>query len=315
MAPALTQALVLAAGLGTRLQPLTLARAKPAIPVGGEPLIRRIVRWLVSHGATKTVVNLHHLPDTITAVVGDGSDLGASIRYSWEQPTILGSAGGPRQALDIIGAGLFFIVNGDTLTDVDLGAMARAHGQSGGLVTLAVVPNREPDRYGGVRLDAGGRVAGFVRRGSPQPSYHFIGVQIAHASAFRSLAPATPASSIGGVYDELVRSAPGAVHGFVSEARFWDVGTPADYWATSMAFASAAGDGSQTVAGHRARLSPSARVSRSILWDDVEVGEAASLEECIVTDGVSVPDGAGYRRSMLVRPRGGGELIVSPLDL
>src|SRR5262245_32122802 len=143
-------ALVLTAGLGTRLRPLTDVRAKPAIPVGGEPMVRRIIRWLVSHGVTELVLNLHHRPETITAVVGDGSDLGARVRYSWEQPVVLGSGGGPRVALPLVAADPFFIVNGDTLTDVDLTRVADAHAKSGATVTLALVPNREFDRYGGV---------------------------------------------------------------------------------------------------------------------------------------------------------------------
>src|SRR5438876_8071852 len=101
------QALVLTAGLGTRLRPLTDVRAKPAIPVAGEPLVRRIIAWLAANGVTELVLNLHHLADTLTVQVGDGSDLSARVRYSWEQPAILGSAGGPRQALAIIGAATF----------------------------------------------------------------------------------------------------------------------------------------------------------------------------------------------------------------
>src|SRR5437867_11662461 len=144
-------ALILTAGLGTRLRPLTNVRAKPAIPVAGEPMICRIIAWLASRGGvTDLVLNLHHRPDTIAAVVGDGADLGARVRYSWEQPVVLGSAGGPRQALPILGADPFFIVNGDTITDVDLEALADAHVRTGALVTLALVPNREFDRYGGV---------------------------------------------------------------------------------------------------------------------------------------------------------------------
>ena len=92
-------ALILTAGLGTRLRPLTDVRAKPAIPVAGEPMIRRIIRWLTSRGVTDLVLNLHHLPHTLTALVGDGSDLGLRVRYSWESPQVLGSAGGPRHAL------------------------------------------------------------------------------------------------------------------------------------------------------------------------------------------------------------------------
>src|SRR3954463_8128959 len=124
-------ALVLTAGLGTRLRPLTDVRAKPAIPVAGEAMIRRIVRSLAGHGIDDVVLNLHHLPHTLTAVVGDGGDLGARVRYSWEQPEVLGSAGGPRHALSMMDAGSFFIVNGDTLTDVDVNALAAAHEGSG----------------------------------------------------------------------------------------------------------------------------------------------------------------------------------------
>src|SRR5512142_2155797 len=101
--PACPPALVLAAGFGTRLRPLSLVRAKPAMPVAGEALIRRILRALVQAGVRRAVVNLHHLPETICAALGDGSDLGVQVRYSWENP-ILGSAGGPRRALPLLDA-------------------------------------------------------------------------------------------------------------------------------------------------------------------------------------------------------------------
>ena len=243
----MTHALVLAAGLGTRLRPLTDRCAKPAIPVAGEPIIRRISRWLAAHGVTDLVVNLHHLPHTVTAVLGDGSDLSVRVRYSWEQPRILGSAGGPRQALEIIGTDTFVIVNGDTLTDLDLRALVDAHqaheGHSGSgvLVTLALVPNREPHKYGGVSMRDDGVVTGFVGRGasgsgSVHGSYHFIGVQVVHADAFRRLPPGEPASSIGGTYDALIAGRSGSVRGFVSDAAFWDIGTPEDHARTSAEF-------------------------------------------------------------------------------
>jgi NDP-sugar pyrophosphorylase family protein len=222
------QALVLAAGLGTRLRPLTDVCAKPAIPVAGEPLIRRIVRWLASHDVNDLVVNLHYLPQTITAVLGDGSDLSVRVRYSWEQPRILGSAGGPRLALDIIGGDTFIIANGDTLTDLDVRALVDAHRRSDALVTLALVPNREPEKYGGAIMKDDGTVTGL---------YHFIGAQMVHAEAFRQLAAGQPAPSIGGLYDALIAARPGSIRGYVSDAAFWDIGTPADYANTSAAFA------------------------------------------------------------------------------
>ena len=156
-------ALVLAAGLGTRLQPLTLARAKAAAPVDGEPLARRTIRWLVGHGVRDLVLNLHHRPESIAAVVGDGSDLGARVRYSWESP-ILGSAGGPRHALPLLMDSTFVLVNGDTITNVDLPAMIAQHRRTGALVTMALIPNPRPDKYGGVLLDEGGAVTAFTAR-------------------------------------------------------------------------------------------------------------------------------------------------------
>jgi NDP-sugar pyrophosphorylase family protein len=304
--------LVLTAGLGTRLRPLTDVRAKPAIPVAGVPMIRRIIPWLAGSGVTEHVLNLHHLPQTLTAVVGDGSDMSAGIRYSWE-PVVLGSAGGPRRALPIVGADTFFVVNGDTLTDVDLRMVAEAHDSSGALVTLALVPNREPHRYGGVSLDAARRVTAFPRRGpAAEGSYHFIGVQVVSAEAFRSLPDGQPLSSIGRVYDDLIAARPGAVCGQVSNAAFWDVGTTSDYWQTSWAFA-VAETGGEMPAGRNTRIDSSARVAHSILWDDVDVGEGCTVDECIVTDGVRLPAGSRYVRQVLVRGRD-GQAKASPHD-
>ena len=303
-------ALILTAGLGTRLRPLTDVRAKPAIPVAGEPMIRRIIRWLTSRGVTDLVLNLHHLPATITAVAGEGRDLGARIRYSWEQPAILGSGGGPRLALPLIGADSFFIINGDTLTDVDLAALAEVHAASGALVTLALVPNRAFDRYGGVVLDEKNRVTGFVPRGpSADGSFHYIGVQLAHASAFSAIRPGAAARTIGGLYDSLMIDRPGAVRGFVLDAAFWDVGTVADYWRTTRAFETG---GRSPVTG-TARIDPTAQVTDSILWDDVDVDARAVVEHCILTDGVRIPEDATYRDSILVVRDGGVAAVPMPV--
>ncbi|HSK10291.1 MAG TPA: nucleotidyltransferase family protein, partial [Vicinamibacterales bacterium] len=180
--------LVLTAGFGTRLRPLTCLKAKPALPVAGDPLVTRILRWLAAAGVERFVLNLHHLPETIQAVVGDGSALGVEVRYSFEDP-ILGSAGGVRRALPLLAASRVLVANGDTLTDVDLHAMLAAHAASGALVTMALVPNEEPARYGGVLVDAAGAVTGFVPRGSAPPSWHFVGVQVLEAHALSTVSP------------------------------------------------------------------------------------------------------------------------------
>jgi NDP-sugar pyrophosphorylase family protein len=303
-------ALILAAGLGTRLKPLSSVRAKAAIPIGGEPLIRRIVRQLVSQGVSDLVVNLHHLPSTLTAVLGDGSDLGARVRYSWEQPTVLGSAGGPRQALPILGSDTFFIVNGDTLTDVDLASLSAAHAASNALVTLALVPRREPLRYGGAAVDADLRVTGFVRAGAQAAeSLHFVGVQVASARAFDTLPDGQPLNSVGDVYDRLIRSQPGSIRGFVSNASFWDVGTVSDYIRTSRAITRREGTTTISVSS---KIDATARTTGAIVWDEVEVGPNADIEHSILTDGVRVPAGAVCRRTIVVRGAD-GVTIATPL--
>jgi NDP-sugar pyrophosphorylase family protein len=311
-------ALVLTAGLATRLRPLSFVRAKAALPVAGQPLIRRILTYCHASGVTRAVLNLHHLPHTITAAVGDGSDIGLDVRYSWEHP-VLGSAGGPKLALPLLGEPAFLIVNGDTLTSADLPALVEAHRRSGALVTLAVTGNPDPDRYGGVLVDAAGRVTGFTRRGSGQPSWHFVGVQVAEADAFRSVPPGTPFESTRQLYPALIADRPGSVRAHVCETEFFDIGTPGDYLQTALLLARR--EPHASMHGQRVRVDPSARIDDSVLWDDVEVGPGAQLDGSVVTDGVRIPDGSRWS-GVALRAAGGdlapgerqvGDLYVSAL--
>src|SRR5262245_3946981 len=322
-------ALVLTAGLGTRLEPLTYVRAKAAVPVNGETLARRVIRWLTSFGVRDFVLNLHYLPASITASVGDGFDLGARVRYSWENP-VLGSAGGPRHALPLLtdsssrgsrtpdpgsrppDPGTFLIVNGDTLTDVNVGAMFEAHLRSGASVTMALIPNPRPDKYGGVMVSDGGWVSGFSRAGSGAAGYHFIGVQIAEARAFAALEDGVPAQTVGALYPQMMAADKRSVAAFVCEASFRDIGTPADYFETSADLAGEEGDRRRT--GRGEKIDPTASIVRSAVWDDVTVGPGADLTECIVCDGVQIPAGARYRRAAIVPAAGRQPMAGQRLD-
>jgi NDP-sugar pyrophosphorylase family protein len=301
------RALILAAGLGTRLRPLTYLRAKAAVPVNGEPLIRRIVRRVAAQGFTDLVINLHHRPETITSAIGDGSDLGVRVRYSWEQP-VLGSAGGPRHALPLLVDGdddpraRFLVVNGDTLTDVDLAAVVRTHAEARtAAVTMAVIPNPQPGKYGGVKI-AGGRVEGFARAGSDAPTCHFIGVQVAEARVFADLPDGQPMESVNDVYPRLLARDPQAIHAHLSHASFQDIGTPDDYLRTSIELA--ASEGSRMAAGARVHIDRSADLTGTAVWDDVTIGPGARLAQSIVGDGAQVPAGARYSRCAIL-PAGG----------
>jgi NDP-sugar pyrophosphorylase family protein len=307
-------ALVLTAGLATRLRPLSFVRAKAAVPVGGEPLARRILRRLAVAGVTDAVLNLHHLPHTLAMLIGDGSDAGVRVRYSWENP-VLGSAGGPRRALPLLGASTFLIVNGDTLTDIDVAAVVADHRRSGALVTMAVVPNNEPEKYGGVAAAKDGTVTDFPRRGSARESYHFVGVQVAEAEAFASVPEATPYESVGALYPALIDARPGSVRAFVTSGEFLDIGTPDDYLRTSLLLGTREGS---SVHGQNARVHGSARVEESVLWDDVEVGEGVMLRQCVVTDGVRVPADTSWIGVTMRRPNGEllpGERVIDGIAI
>jgi mannose-1-phosphate guanylyltransferase len=277
-------ALVLTAGLATRLRPLSLVRAKAALPVAGVPLVHRIVRSLAAGGVTDVVLNLHHLPHTLTTIVGDGSGLGVRVRYSWEVP-VLGPAGGPRRAVPLLDS-TFLIVNGDTLTDADVRALVAEHRRTGALVTMAVVPNREREKYSGLAGDRDGAMTGFAKRGSPDNAFHFIGVQVAEAEAFASVPPNVPFET-STLYSSIIATRPGSIRLFNTSAEFFDIGTPADYLHTSLSIGDREGRAGSAPAN--ARVDRSAHIDRSVLWDDVEVGAGATLRECVVTDGVRVP--------------------------
>jgi mannose-1-phosphate guanylyltransferase len=301
-----TGALVLTAGLGTRLRPLTADRAKPALPVAGLTLVERILEGLSRQGILHVLLNLHYRPETIAGIVGDGSGLGLSVRYSWEVP-LLGSGGGPRRAFSLVPDDRLWLVNGDTLTDVDLAAMAAEHAASDALVTMAVIPNRSPERYGGVVVSPQGEVTGFVPRGSKDPTWHFVGVQIAERDGFRSLADGVPADSVGPLYRSLIDSRSGAVRAFRSHARFVDIGTPGDYLDACLSLA-----GRTLVAGARVAVDPSARLEACVLWDDVLVGADVRLRRVVVGEGVSLP--AGYQADNAVVVRGTDGLEVTRLE-
>lgn len=315
------RALVMTAGLGTRLRPLTEQRAKAAVPVNGVPLARRVIGWLAEHGIRDLVLNLHHQPASITAQVGDGADLGVRVRYSWEQPVVLGSGGGPRHALSLLvddERRTCLLVNGDTLTDLNPNALLDDHFASGAVVTMALIPNPRPDKYGGVLVNGEGWITAFTRAGSKETSYHFIGVQAAVGKAFAALEDGVPALSVGGVYSALMRDNPRSIKAFVCDASFQDIGTPADCLETSLTLAAVEGD---RMRSSTASVHDSAHVIRSALWDDVIVAANVHLTDCIVADGVSIPSGARYERCAIVRAgsrapepdeRLHGDLLIRP---
>lgn len=319
-------AILLAAGYGTRLAPLSWVRAKAALPVAGEAIIRRQIRWLAAAGVRRVVVNLHHLPATITALVGHGDDLGVEVRYSWE-PVVLGSGGGPRRAFDLLDADRAFIVNGDTLTDLDLAALAAAHDAHRPLVTMASTVAARAG-YNALAVDDAGAFTGVTRVGhAPAPAHvahrhvHFIGVQVAERAAFAAASPDVPSETLKTLYPALIAHDRTSVRVWPSAVSFHDIGTPADYLATVRAIADA--EQRPLDRGNDVTIGDAAEVTGTIVWNEVRVGAGAVVHSCILADGVVVPPGH-HLSSVAVVPRAlapagtageaAGDLWIAPLD-
>jgi NDP-sugar pyrophosphorylase family protein len=188
-------------------------------------------------------------------------------------------------------------------------------------VTMALIANPRPDKYGGVLLDAGHAITAFTPRRAPgrppaasdaEESFHFIGPQVVEADVFEALEDGVRAESVMGIYPKLMADSPGSVRGFVSDAAFQDIGTPADLLQTSLDLAAAEGRIDRPRWGRRPQVAATARVTRSVLWDDVSIGPRASVTECVVADRVEIPAGAVFTRCAIVR--GAHELEIVKLD-
>jgi len=151
------KAMVLAAGLGTRLKPLTFELPKPMVPVLDRPVMAHIVGLCERHGFDQLIANLHYYPDTIRGYFGD------RLTYRYEEE-LLGTAGGVRNVRDFFGDELVVIVSGDALTDLDLNALVERHRASGGIATLTVKKVPDTREYGVVLHEEGGRVSGFQEK-------------------------------------------------------------------------------------------------------------------------------------------------------
>jgi mannose-1-phosphate guanylyltransferase len=162
------RAMVLAAGLGTRLRPLTYEITKPMVPVLDRPVMEHILDLLDRHSFDGVIANLHYFPETIRAHFGE------RIAYRFEQE-LLGTAGGVRACADFFGDESFLVISGDALTDIDLTAFAARHRESGGIATLAVKQVPDTREYGVVLHDRDGRITGFQEKPSPDEALSDLG--------------------------------------------------------------------------------------------------------------------------------------------
>jgi NDP-sugar pyrophosphorylase family protein len=213
------RAMILAAGFGTRLRPLTNTVPKALVPVAGRPLIEYNLLLLKAYGLEDVVINLHHLGNKIREALGDGSIYGLRITYSPEDP-ILESGGGIKNAQRYLEGETFLVVNCDTIIDINLNALIAAHRQTGAVCTLVLRSDPEAANYGLLECDASGRL--YRIRGEPSErsvpellsQYMFTGCQVLEPRVFDFMPEVKPFSTTRETYVNMLRAGE-PLYGFV----------------------------------------------------------------------------------------------------
>ena len=226
------KAMILAAGLGVRLRPLTDRTPKPLLPVAGRPLLVWNLLLLKRHGITDVLVNLHHLGDQIVQAVGDGTRFGLRVAYSHE-PELQGTGGGIRQAAPFLKDEPFLVLNGDTLSACDLTALIAAHRAGKALATLALREDPEAARWGPVTVDAGFRILQIndapplAPHAEPLPApCMFAGIHVMEPAVLDAIPPGH--GSIIDVYHALIGKGL-ALRGWRMSGYWSDIGTRERY--------------------------------------------------------------------------------------
>ncbi len=313
------QALILAGGQGTRLRPLTLTTPKPALPLAGRPFLTFMLDWLAGHGVDEAILSCGFLAEEVAAVLGDRHGT-VRLRYVTE-PEPLGTAGPLRLALDQDGLEeQVLVVNGDVLTDIDLGAQLDFHRRAGALATLALVAVEDTSAYGLVPTAPDGEVEGFLEKVDAGASADPAPTDRVNAGAYvleRSVAELVPPGRAVSFEREIFPSLVGkGLFGHLDEGYWIDIGTPERYLEatrdlltgavkSSLPPRDATGSlvhpgcrtegaevGPLSVLGESCVVEPRARVARSALHRRVTVGARAAVDGAVLADGVSVGEGA-----------------------
>jgi mannose-1-phosphate guanylyltransferase len=316
------QAVVLVGGEGSRLRPLTATVPKPVLPFVDRPFLAYMLGWLHGHGVDEVVLACGFAPDRVRAVLGDGSGWGVRLHYV-EEPEPRGTGGALRECAPLL-HDRFLMLNGDSLTDIDLGAQLAQHERTGAVGTLALVPVDDPSAFGLVRLGEGSEIAAFLEK--PEP--HEIDTDLISAGAYvleRSVLDLIPAGRVSIEREVWPRLVGAGLHGFADRRAYWlDIGSPEGYLrgtcdvlrgavrtavevgdrpvhvAPSAEVAAGARVGDCVVLGPGARVEPGADLERAVVLANAWIGAGALLRDCVVAPGARVGRGARLTGGTLV---------------
>jgi mannose-1-phosphate guanylyltransferase len=287
----MTRAMILSAGLGTRLRPLTDLCAKPALPVRGIPVIASLLELLKYHGVSQVIVNLHHKPDTVRQAIEAFKPSGIEVEYS-EEASPLGTGGGIRHAREfLIESDPCLVMAGDMLLDLDLNDVISRHRIRGDLATLVLREDSRVDRFGSIGIAKGGavrRIAESMDLGHEHAAGIFTGVRVFSRRALESL---PERECFEDLRDWLVPALNAETQGITGDlispdrCSWQPVGTPAEYLQANFR----APELSYFDLDAAARERGVELRDDQVIGANAQVDKAAQLHRCVVWDGESVP--------------------------
>ncbi|MEE8348864.1 MAG: NDP-sugar synthase [Acidobacteriota bacterium] len=299
--------MILAAGLGTRLYPLTAFRAKPAIPFLNRPLLQYSRDLLIEAHLTDIVINSHHLPSSVREALESEARLdGHRVTFSHED-TILGSAGAIGKVREFLKDDTFVVCNGKVYCEQDLEPVIRFHRDHNNLVTLVLVRHSAEDAYASVMVDDQTNITGF-RPECPGNSFVFTGIHVLDPQIFDFI-PEGPSKTVDDIYPRLIQEGC-RVQAFISEAYWCECSTSRNYLSNSLEVlhrknldnlidseTQSSCDG--VISAPSVHLAPSCVLKNTILWDDVTVGEGTTLSDVIITAGVTLKAHSHLKNSIV----------------
>ena len=312
------RAMVMAAGLGTRLRPITHEVPKPVVPVGNVAIVEQLVMLLAQHGADEVIANLHWFPETVRGRLGDGSELGVEMSYRHEEE-LTGTAGGVRAVADFLTGGgddVFLVLAGDALTDADLTALVAAHRATDGVATLAVKRVADVSEYGVIVTDGDGRVQGFQEKPDPAEALSDLVNCMVYAFSpelfdyFPASEMPDPVDFANDVFPALLAAdVPFHVHEIDG---YWnDVGTLREYLQGNLDAVAGAvelpklsgevieAEGGRVLLGDGCRVGDDVNLmGPAVIGPGSEIGDGAQVKEAVVLPGGGVPAGAILARGI-----------------
>ncbi|HET6668876.1 MAG TPA: NDP-sugar synthase [Pyrinomonadaceae bacterium] len=293
--------MILSAGYGTRLWPLTEDRTKPAIPILGKPLVGYVAEYLARYGWRDILVNLHHRPDSVRKALGDGSQFGVRLQYI-DEPVILGTSGALDNARSYFESETFLVINGKLICDLDLNATLATHRESQAIATLVLLPNTRYERFTVVETSKG-LLKGFA--GMPvsaadakEPPLMFTGIQILEPRIFNYIPRGVFSHSTTDVYPQaILQGERVAVH--IASGTWYELSTLQRYLDISLALLAARNE--RLTVGARSVVAAGAEVSDAVLWDDVAVEAGARVRRAVLADGVCIKSGEVVENAIVVR--------------